>query len=545
MTTPIDEAERNRRELVSAVKRLRVLATSDPAKGEALADALVRLTAARLAALDLTDAASDAPEAVLLAARLLARNGAAGPYTSPADATRFFTASALLAAVQSGLGQAEAAGRTLAGVDGWVQQLGRFPLRDHLEPTAVIWSLVARARSLLATDVPASNACADAAAQRLYAAGLEASGDYLSLAVHLLLADVRWAAGLPRDSLAHHRLALATYRRLFAPDPGRLRPGVAQVALAPVTALHGPYAQRLERLDDTVLAVAIRRAELDRSEELGATAPVLAGARARLARALARDGRAVECATEQDEARALDQAAAAVPEAPMPPAGEPCTWTPSSWTGLGTVPSSGSGGEWGIAAARVAQEVQAAVADGVAARVEAERSEARIRARAEADAAEHAREREQAERAARAESAAAAVAAQERDRLQAEAAAVRRQAEEAAARAAADERRRQLAEEHRRRLAVAPVAANAAAAELEAARGHVRKAGDDLGSQQDAHERLAALLRTLAVVEPEVHREELVTTLEALVGLRWRRGDPDGSREAAREARTLAADAGH
>ncbi len=172
MTTPIDQAERVRRELVSAVKRLRVLATSDPAKGEELADTLVRLTGARLLSLDLAEAASDAPEAVLLAARLLARNGAAGPYTSPADAARFFTASALLAAVQSGLGQVEAAARTLAGVDGWIQQLGRFPLRDHLEPVAVIWSLVARARSLLATDVPTANACADAAARRLYAAGL-------------------------------------------------------------------------------------------------------------------------------------------------------------------------------------------------------------------------------------------------------------------------------------------------------------------------------------------------------------------------------------
>ncbi len=543
MTTPIDQAERVRRELVSAVKRLRVLATSDPAKGEELADTVVRLTSARLHSLDLAEAASDAPEGVLLAARLLARNGAAGPYTSPADAARFFTASALLAAVQSGLGQAEAAARTLAGVDGWIQQLGRFPLRDHLEPMAVIWSLVARSRSVLATDVSAANACADAAAQRLYAAGLDAAQDYLALSVHLLLADTRWAAGLPTEALAHHRRALTAYRNLFGPAAGRLRPAVAQVAVAPLAALHEPYAQRLAHLGDTLFAVAVRRAEVARLEELGAPAPVLAAARTGLAGALAAQGRGEESAAERAEALALDPAAEALPE-PLPsPPGEPCTWTPSDWTGLGTVPD----GDAALAAAagRLAQELQAAVFDGVAARMEAQQSEERIRAAAEADAAERAAEREQAERAAQAEEAAALAAAGERERLRAEEAASRRQAEEAAARAAAGERRRRLAEEHQRQLEVDPAAAEAAAAELAAARARVHDGGSDLRGQHDAQERLAALLRPLALLDPEAHRTELVTALEALVGLRWRLGDPDGSREAAREARTLAADAGN
>jgi hypothetical protein len=542
MTTPIDAAERARRELVSAVKRLRVLATSDPAKVEELADTLVRLTAIRLLSLDLAEAATDAPEAVLLAARILARNGAAGPYTSPIDATRFFTASALLAAVQSGLGQVEAAARTLSGVDGWVQQLGRFPLRDHLEPMAVIWSLVARARSLLATDPPAANACADAAAQRLYAAGLDAPTDYLPVTVHLLLADARWAAGLPRESLAQHRLALSAYGHLSERSAGRLRPGVAQVALAPVAALHEPYARRLEHVGDTLFAVAVRRSEVARLEELGAPAPVLAVARAGLARALADEGRGEESAAELAEAMALDPVAAAEPEVALPPPGEPCAWTPSSWTGSGTVPTADD--ELANAAARLARDLQAAVLDGVAARLEAEQSEARIRAAAESDAAERAADREQAELAAQAESAAAGAAARERDRLQAEGAASRRQAEEAAARAAADERRRQLAEEHERGLAVDPAAADAAAAELTAARDRVRESGDDLQSQHDSTERLAALLRPLALLDPDTHRAELVASLEALVGLRWRLADPDGSREAAREARALAA-AGH
>jgi len=185
------------------------------------------------------------------------------------------------------------------------------------------------------------------------------------------------------------------------------------------------------------------------------------------------------------------------------------------------------------------------VFDGVAARLEAQQSEERIRAAAETDAAERAAEREHAERAAQAEEAAALAVTRERERLRAEEAARRRQAEEAAARAAADARRRQLAEEHQRQLAVDPAAADAAAAELAATRSRVHDGGGDLREQHDAQEHLAALLRPLALLDPDAHRAELVTALEALVGLRWRLGDPDGSREAAREARLLAADAGH
>ena len=46
------------------------------------------------------------------------------------------------------------------------------------------------------------------------------------------------------------------------------------------------------------------------------------------------------------------------------------------------------------------------------------------------------------------------------------------------------------------------------------------------------------VLRPLAAVDPG-HRDELAAVLESLVGLLWRLGDPDGSRAAAREARTL------
>jgi len=79
--------------------------------------------------------------------------------------------------------------------------------------------------------------------------------------------------------------------------------------------------------------------------------------------------------------------------------------------------------------------------------------------------------------------------------------------------------------------------ARAAAAELELARQAVRDADGDpaLAASLD---RLAGVLRPLAAVEPG-RKAELAETLESLVGLRWRLGDHDGSRAAAREAKSL------
>ncbi len=543
MTTPTEEAERARRELVSRVKRLRVSATSDPTRGDELADALVRLTGSRLLAWDFAEAAADAPEAVLLAARILARNGAAGPYTSPADATRFFTASASLAAVQSGLGQDEAAARTLSGVDGWLQQLGRFRLRDHLDAAAVIWSLLARSRSLLATDVPLANAFADAAAHRLYAAGLDSAPGYLAVAVHLLLADGRWAAGHADEALAHHRLALAGHRAAAGTAGARRpRPGVAQVIEAPVVALHEPYALRLESLGETDFATAVRRAEvaLLESLEVAAGSGRLAVARTGLARTLARAGRGDEAAAELAEATALAAAAGiqSPPEASVAGPGERC-----SWPSLSAAEAMAPDDLPTDAITRLQQAVQAAVFDGVAARLAAQRAEDGLRSAAHLAAAARAAEAADAERLALAEAAAARSAAAEQDRQAAEQAAGRRQAEAAAARAAAAQRRRRLAEEHQQQPAVDPVAATAAAAELAVARDAVRDAGDDLDRLRRARERLVSVLRPLALLDPEVHLPELVKALESLVGLRWRLGDPEGSRDAAREARALAAEA--
>jgi hypothetical protein len=92
-----------------------------------------------------------------------------------------------------------------------------------------------------------------------------------------------------------------------------------------------------------------------------------------------------------------------------------------------------------------------------------------------------------------------------------------------------------LAREHRPE--VDPEAARAAAAVLDHAREAVSEARGDAALAVAFH-RLADVLRPLAAVDPS-HRPELASALESLVGLLWRLGDPDGSRAAAREARTL------
>ncbi|MGC4152677.1 MAG: hypothetical protein QM628_06315, partial [Propionicimonas sp.] len=218
MTTPdpLAAAERRRRDLASAAKRLRVAVMTDPARAGEFADTLVALVGNRLLAWSFTDAAADAPESVVLSARILAERGPLGPYASADDAVRYVTASVQLAAVQAGLGQPEAAGRTLDALDAWRAQLGRLPLLEQLAPLTVVWALAVRARA--AQEVAAANGYADAALLRLYAAGLDldAGSAYLAVTAHLVAADARWAAGHPDAALAQHRLALARYRAAVA-----------------------------------------------------------------------------------------------------------------------------------------------------------------------------------------------------------------------------------------------------------------------------------------------------------------------------------------
>jgi hypothetical protein len=515
----LDTQETGRRELASAVKRLRVAATSDPQRADDLADALVELTASRILAWDFTEAATDAPESVVLAARILASRGPSGPYTSVPDAVRYFSATAQLAAVQAGLGQAEAAGRTFDGLDAWRQQVSRLPLAENLSSAVVVWAHLARARSLLGGDVALANAWADAAELQLHAQPSPPA--YLALATHLLVADCRWAAGRTESSLAHHRLAMDAHEAALTSLGTPPRPGVARIAAAPVAALYEPYAQRLDATGDRTTGIAVRRAEVALLESLG-DREFLASARAGLAAALAAAGRTAEASGTGETVRG------SAVSSPVP--GERVSWEPLPASLTLAV------GDLSAAAARWRQAEQAAVFAGVAARAEAERTEAGWRAQADADAARRDAEAAEAEQHAAAQAAAAEAERIAAERQDAELAALRAAREQAAARVAAEERRRQLAEAHR--PDIDPEVAQAAAEELELARAAVRDACEDLTRQAAAQEWLAAVLRPLAAVDAS-RRPEFADSLDTLVGLRWRLGDAEGSRAAAREAKAL------
>ncbi len=484
MTTAWESLEQQRRALTSEVKRLRAASLSDPALTDSLADALTALVGNRLLAWAHAQAAADAPESVLLAARILAGSGVAGPYTSLPAAVRFFTASAQLAAVQTELGQIEAAARTLDGLDAWRAQADRLPLTENLPATAVIWERLARARTLVSTDPGRANTLADSCAEHWLVAGLADDGPsaYLGLALRLTLAECRWAAGQPESALAQHRLALIDYRRQIGGlDRTSARPATIQIAYAPAADIYLPYARRLELTGDRASATVLRR-------EL--------------------------------EASFLQAEATAAEPATMAPLGTPIRWSPIANPAV---------------AARLQAEEQAAVVAGATARLEAERDERLRLAQAEQSAAAQAAERAEAERRATAQAAATAAAAAESVRQDAEQAAARRAAEEVAARAEAERRRAELAAEHR--PATDPAQLAAAEATLHSAREQRDRAADDLISQAVAHEQLADVLRPLAAADPASYAGELRQILETLVGLRWRLGDPEGSREAAREAR--------
>jgi len=506
-TVPANEDAR--RELASTVKRLRVAVTSDPSRTPELADALVAVTATRLQAWAFAEAAADAPDAVVQAARILAQGGASGPYTSLPDGVRFFTASAQLAGVQGILGLAEAAARTLDGLDAWRGQLGRLPLVEHLSVEAAVWSLVARARSL---DDPArANAFADAAAVWRYVVPLPAG---LCIAVHLTAADCRWAGGRPEQALAQHRLALSAHEHLLAELPARPRPALVATAAATAAAIYEPYALRLESVGQVDFALGVRRAHLALLDRLG-TEP--AEARRWLAAALQRAGRSAEAAglSPADEV----DAAASAP-------GQPVTWTrldPASALSNRDLTS-------GYAASERAEQGAALAAE--AARRDAETAEAGHRARA----AEQARQRAEAESVVASAAARAAQqeadARQERERTQTAATAERQAKAEATARQAAEQHRQQA----ELQLQLAEQAADAVMVDLAEARAAHAQAESPADRARTLN-RLAEMLRPLVALE--AYRDELASTLEALVGLRWQLGEADASREAARELKAL------
>lgn len=508
-TVPANED--SRRELASTVKRLRVAVTSDPSRTAELADAMVALNATRLQAWAFSEAAADAPDAVVQAARILAQGGASGPYTSLPDGVRFFTASAQLAAVQGFLGLAEAAARTLDGLDAWRNQLGRLPLVDHLSAAAVVWSLLARARAYV--DDPAlANAYADAASAWRFVTPMPAAQ---TIAVHLTAADCRWAGGHPDQALAQHRLALTAHESLLAELPARPRPALVATAAATAAATYEPYASRLESAGQVDFALGVRRAHLALLDRLGAEH---AEGQRWLAAALRRAGRAAEA----DEFASADEVATAPPTP-----GRPVTWTRLDASAALSNRDLTSGY---AASERAAQESTQTAAT---ARRDAEAAETRHRDQA----AERARQLAEDELAAATAAARAAqqeaAARQERERTEAAAAAERRAKAERAA--------RQAAEQHRQQAELqARLAARAAAEvqdELTLARSAAHAAAESPADRAHNLDRLAGLLRPLTALE--AYRDELATTLEALVGLRWQLGEADASREAARELKAL------
>ena len=522
MTAVFQAAEQRRRDLASAAKRLRVAVMTDPSQSGAFADTLVALVGNRLLAWSFAEAAADAPESVVLSARILAERGPVGPYTSADDALRYFTAAVQLAAVQAGLGQPEAAGRTLDALDDWRSRLGRLPLLERLVPSTAVWALAVRARA--AQQVAVANGYADAALLRLYAAGLDldAEAAYLAVTVHLATADARWAAGHVEAALAHHRLALARYRAAIAGLAGAIRPALAQIALAPLSELFGPFALRLEASGDPTGALAVRRDWLAQAERL-ATADDTATATptAALRHALTRAGRGAEAS----------QLASSAPIAELP---LPVPGPRIDWPALTAEQVLSTGAVTVTAAMRLQRDEQAAAAAASAARADAEHAEARLRARAEQLAADQAAALAEAERHAEAQAVAAARAAAERAETEAAAEAERRAAQEAAEQAAAAERRRERAAAR----SVDPELLRRSAAELPDARQQAGRAGAEPAALAAAQEWLAAVLRPLATADPDRYRDELVATLEALGSLRWRLGDAAGSREIARERKT-------
>lgn len=529
MSEPLEAAERRRRELASTAKRLRTAVMTDPGRAAELADTLVELVENRLLAWAFAEAAAEAPDSVVQSARILAAGGPVGPYANATDAGRYYVASVQLAAVQAELGQPEAAGRTLDSLEEWRGQLGSLRVLDQASPVTAIWALVTRARAWLATDVALANAAADAALLRLYAAGLDLqpASAYLAMAAHLTTSDARWAAGQPESSLAHHRLAIGRYRGLEADLIAVPKPAERQLLQAPLAELYQRYVLRLELAGDPSSAIATAREWLALEERLchagDARGPA---ARAVLAQALARAGRNLEAA-------ALGVAAGA-PESAVPRPGEPIAWQPlSSDQAFAPVGLSIT------ASVRLQRDEQAAIAEGIAARGAAEVAEAQRRRAAEQAAATAASKRAEAERRATAAAQAQAQRAAEIERERAEEAAVRQAAVAEAERAAAEARRQQLAAARAEARAVAAEAVETALAELDEARGRVAEAGDELVPLAAAQERLAAVLRPLALADAAQFRDEYAATLEALVSHYWRLGNAEASREAARQLKAL------
>jgi hypothetical protein len=310
---PQDPYAQHGKKLASTVQRLRGWVGSDPSRAPELADALVEVTAHRLLGHGFASAAADAQESVRRSAQLLTANGPIGPYTSVADAARYFAAVVQLATIQAAVGQPAAAGRTIESLQGLQQQLRELGLEQPLDPRTAIWAMSCTARSALAAaDVAEANAYADAALARLPESGPTEDTDtaYLAMDVARLASDCRWAAGRVEESLAFLRLAQDRYEAVVGGrlhQPSRLSPALVERLAEPLFGLYRDMADRLAASGEADLGLVTRRAlvELLRglAPRLGPPARLqLASALADLARDLLATGRVDEAETAAAEA---------------------------------------------------------------------------------------------------------------------------------------------------------------------------------------------------------------------------------------------------
>jgi hypothetical protein len=329
---PQDPYAQQGKELGSLVQRLRGWVGSDPSRAPELADALIQLTAHRLLGHGYAAAAEDAQDAVRRAAELLAAKGPIGPYTSVSDAARYVTAVVHVAAIQTGLGLLDAAGRTLESLKDIQEQLGDGLMRK-LQPQTAIWALSCSARAALAFgDVAAANAGADAALARLSESGLEDDADsqYLAMDVDWLVSDCRWAAGHVQEAIAFLHGAKARYEDAVdgrLEQPARLSPGLLDRLAEPLFSLYRAMADRLAAVGemDTSLMTRRRLIELLRglTGRLGDPARLhLASALTDLGHDLLEYGRVDEADATAAEAAAIEQAVEGARPAVVDPARE-------------------------------------------------------------------------------------------------------------------------------------------------------------------------------------------------------------------------------
>lgn len=273
---PQDPYAQRGKALASAVQRLRGWVGSDPSRTPELADALVELTAHRLLGHSYSAAATDAQEAVQLAAQLMAAKGPIGPYTSVPDSVRCLTTLVQLAALQAGLGRLTAAGQTVDSVSDLQQQLSQLLLGVPLAPQTTIWAAWSTARAaLFAGDVARANTAADAALDALTESGLRDDPDavYLPVDADRVASDCRWAVGLTEDALAHVHAAQRRYDELVAgrlSEPGRLSPALVERLAEPLFGLYRDLADRLLATGEIDLGLAARRTLVDTLRVLAA-----------------------------------------------------------------------------------------------------------------------------------------------------------------------------------------------------------------------------------------------------------------------------------